>query len=108
MGTGRAYGRREQAAGASALVLFICTLHILGVFTPTPPLPGEPRSTSICDVARPAGPIIGTFTTTPVRIGELKGTIRALLEDPDGLHAVLGECVEEDDEDLGVDDSSLQ
>jgi hypothetical protein len=34
--------------------------------------------------------------------------IRALLEDPDGLHAVLGECVEEDDEDLGVDDNSLQ
>ena len=81
MGTGRAYGRREQAAGASALVLFIGALYILGVFTPTTPLPGEPRSTSICDVARPAGPIIGTFTTTPVRIGELKGTIRALLED---------------------------
>ena len=65
MGTGRAYGRREQAAGASALVLFICTLHILGVFTPTTTLPGEPRST--CDVARPAGPIIGTFTTTVSR-----------------------------------------
>ena len=30
--------------------------------------------------------------------------IRALLEDPDGLHAVLGECVDEDDDDdlLGV------
>ena len=51
MGTGRAYGRREQAAGASALVLFVGALYILGVFTPTPPLPGEPRST--CDVARP-------------------------------------------------------
>ena len=43
MGTGRAYGRREQAAGASALVLFIGALYILGVFTPTTPLPGEPR-----------------------------------------------------------------
>jgi hypothetical protein len=26
--------------------------------------------------------------------------IRALLEDPDGLHAVLGECVDEEEDDL--------
>ena len=29
--------------------------------------------------------------------------IRALLEDPDGLHAVLGECVDEDDDEGDID-----
>ena len=29
--------------------------------------------------------------------------IRALLEDPDGLHAVLEECVDEDDDEGDID-----
>ena len=35
--------------------------------------------------------------------------IRALLEDPDGLHAVLGECVDEDDDDLldGIEEGDI-